>query len=221
MEGYRLTVRGKVLLGLILALIASGLFYLGSTFSQEVVTVVNNQVDQVTPSASSTEGSTQTTEAPTVDVTTEGTTDGHADTTTGKTDNCNLDSFPTEAQEVGSPQDLIKTATIIYFKPDRYLLDDQSLAELKPFIKTALAYKDMPIIIEGHAGASSVITEDDETLAKKRAESIQIYLISQKITPSRIIITSLVGTPDAAKAQQDIWKTMRAEIYFQGYALEK
>lgn len=221
MEGYRLTARGKIVLGIILALLAYGLFFLGSTMSREVVSVVNDQIDTIASTVGSTEGPIQTTETPTSELATEGTSQASVDTTAGKVDNCNLDNLPTEAQTSELSQDLIKTATIIYFKPDRYALDDQSIEDLKPFIKTALAYDDMPIVIEGHAGASNVVTADDETLAKKRAESIKMYLISQKIAPSRILITSLVGTPDSAKAQQDIWKTMRAEIYFQGYALEK
>lgn len=221
MEGYRLTARGKVLLGIILAMLAYGLFFLGSLMSQDVVSVVTDQIDHTTQVASSEEVPTEITEIQTSETTTEEATAVNLDTTVGKTDNCSTEISTTEAAVADTAQDLIKMATIIYFKPDRYTLDDQSLSELKPFIETALVYKDMPIVIEGHAGASNVATADDEALAKRRAESIKTYLISKKIAPSRILITSLVGTTDSTKSQQEIWKTMRAEIYFQGYAIEK
>ncbi len=223
MEGYRLTTRGKIALFFCVTLLAYGLFMIGTQFSKSFGKVVDQQINPTTEVATQTEATEAATQTESTESATANTeTEAPLDTTLGVVDNCNVDHLATQSTtEMPIAEDLVKVATIVYFKPDHYSLDDQAKKELKPFIETALNFKDMPIVIEGHSGSINQVTADDEGLAKKRAEAIRTYLLTQGIAPNRILITSLAGTLDGTQKQQDIWKTMRAEIYFQGYSMDK
>lgn len=214
-EGYHITRRGYIVLALLLALLAYGLFSLGSLFSHDFKTVVDEGLKGTQPVV------TDKTDTPSADAPSAGEAVQNPESTPAG-DEAAIDDPPaTETPPAISPEDLVKTATIVYFKPDSTEIDAQAKTDLIPFIKIALENSEIPIVIEGHAGLTSVVADNDEKLALKRAEAIRDYLVSKSIKAARIQIMSKLGTAEEMEKQQEIWKTMRAEIYFQGYAQGK
>lgn len=218
MEGYRLTRKGMAVLVVILLVLAISLFGIGTLFSGSFQAIVDGPL--LDAKGTSTGGDTvpptqETTQTATV-------TEANLEVTEGnQTSTVSADIETSTKPATSSPNDLVKMATIVYFKPDSAALDEAAYKALSAFVETAKSITDLPIVIEGHAEALSEVTTASELLARKRAQAIQAYLIEKGVAKERIVITSLVGTSASQDKQHEVWKSLRAEIYYQGYPTDK
>lgn len=218
MEGYRLTRKGMAVLVIILLVLALSLFGVGTLFSSSFQAIVDGPIldaNGTTPTEAS--ASTPLETAQTVSDM-EGTT-GETEVTQPSTSSEGITTTAKDNQSTSN--DLVQMATIIYFKPDSASLDEAAYKALADFVQAAKLVTDLPIVIEGHAEALTDASPSSELLARKRAQAIQGYLIEKGVAKDRIVITSLVGTSAEQDKQHEIWKSLRAEIYFQGYPTDK
>lgn len=75
---------------------------------------------------------------------------------------------------------------IVRFGSGRYALTDAARAELEPIRLFASQFKNTRVIIEGHTDSRGN-REYNQTLSERRTRAVEKYLISQGISPERII----------------------------------
>lgn len=106
----------------------------------------------------------------------------------------------------------------IYFKPDAYELDESYYEALQAIVDTAVRFKEVSIVVEGHYNSKpgDVITPFREALAQNRADVVVAYLVSQGIDPSRVQTINMGAKQPVNKddSWQEIEKNRRVIVKF-------
>jgi outer membrane protein OmpA-like peptidoglycan-associated protein len=111
---------------------------------------------------------------------------------------------------------LMKAYREIYFKPDETFLTEKMMDELNDFVLIAKDYPFIKIHLDGYALKLSLVEEENLLKAKERVDVLKAYLLSNGIKEERIevnyVLKSKTDYPD-----DEMYKVIRADIYFDGY----
>lgn len=231
MTQYRLTKRGKVVLGifilLVLALLVKGGIYINDKTSD---------IEAVAPKESSEEESTNpivTPEDSGEPVGTEepiGTEDPVVTEEPDETE-VTIDSEEPEDTTASDPdkiytleklEDMKQMLFILYFEKGQSNLDEEALEQLEILMEVLKAYPEEPIVIEGHVNGYPDFTQSEEKLdlSKERSQRVLEFLMDKGIENTRITVYNFGSEVPFIRQSALQHQNDRVTVYFKNHFIK-
>lgn len=200
MTQYKLTTRGKVVLGifvlLIVAFIIKGGIYI-SEYNKANEAVVPEEVN---PDVEPAPVESPVIETPDPVVPPE-------------------DPEPKKIYSVEMLEDMKLMLFIFHFEKDRFVLDENNIEQLDVLIEVLEAYPEEPIVIEGHVNGYPNFdqTEENLLLSGKRSQAVTEYLIDRGIENSRITVYNFGSEVPFIRQSALQHQNDRVTVYFKNH----
>jgi outer membrane protein OmpA-like peptidoglycan-associated protein len=200
MTQYKLTTRGKVVLGifvlLIVAFMVKGGIYISEHNKANEAVVPEEVNPDVEPAP--VESSVSETPDPVVPPT---------------------DPEPEKIYSVEMLEDMKLMLFIFHFEKDRFALDENTIEQLDVLKEVLEAYPDEPIVIEGHVNGYPNFdqTEENLVLSGKRSQSVTEYLIDRGIENSRITVYNFGSEVPYIRQSALQHQNDRVTVYFKNH----
>ncbi len=218
MVTYRLTTRGKWVLGIFILLLIVGMVYSGKYIAEYFTSTKSEASDnpdttivETTETIETTEIS-QTSQNPSVE-----TTEHTSEIATEETTEYN-ETEPTSEAKIYSPieiEDLKQFKIIFYFNEDQTepLLNNEEFDALVAAIES---YPNESVIIEGHANGYPTYEEDLELeeISSARSDFVKEQLLEAGVDLKNLVITYHGGEKPIKKSYGEQHLNNRVEVYF-------
>ncbi|MCK8060863.1 MULTISPECIES: OmpA family protein [unclassified Fusibacter] len=227
MSQYRITTRGKIVIGLLIVMLFIGSYLLiGKFIGAGKGNVESNDNPPIDTQADLVEQSTTVqTQAPQIETTREEsvqtqTTTEQTQETTAQTQEATEQSDTVETTTAKDAQSslhndeiqLYKAALEVYFKPNETELTESITELLDDFIFIAKDHPELPIRIVGHTLNKDV----NSGVAEQRANTIAAYLVSKGVAQEAIHITYQIDSK-SDYSEDEFKRLIRADVFFENF----
>lgn len=220
MDQYRLTLRGKLIVFLLVVLIVFGIV-IGL---RGILGSFNDDIVSLTTEDSSLEIKSSLVSLPTeITVTKNDQTSLNSTSSTNNTD-AKLSDHQETTQEVNpiiNSEDeriLLNASKFIVFEQDKSELSETMKIAIREFYRTARAYKGHDVVVKG-ISLKLIDLEKSKANALSRAKAVANYLIDLGMNPNKIKIETKIANYNDYESTQ-LSKAIAAELYFYGYQKE-
>jgi outer membrane protein OmpA-like peptidoglycan-associated protein len=209
MTQYKLTTRGKVVLGIFVLLIVAFMVKGGIYISEH--NKANEAVvpEEVNPDVEPAPVESPVTETPVPVVPPE-----DPDVLEPP-----ADPEPEKIYSVEMLEDMKLMLFIFHFEKDRFALDENTIEQLDVLREVLEAYPEEPIVIEGHVNGYPNFdqTEENLVLSGKRSQSVTEYLIDRGIENSRITVYNFGSEVPYIRQSALQHQNDRVTVYFKNH----
>ncbi|MCD4714696.1 MAG: OmpA family protein [Clostridiales bacterium] len=209
MTHYRLTTRGKVVLGIfvlmLVALVVKGGIYISD---------LNRDVEVVAPEDTSSEVANKP-EVPTEAETPE-------DSTVPVDPEEQTEPEPEKIYTVEELEDMKQMLFVFYFEKGQSDLNEESLEQLDILMEVLSAYPEEPIVIEGHVNGypNFIQTEENLELSGERSQAITEFLMDRGIENSRITVYNFGSEVPYIRQSALQHQNDRVTVYFKNHFIK-
>ncbi|MDW7660299.1 MAG: OmpA family protein [Bacillota bacterium] len=209
MTHYRLTTRGKVVLGIfvlmLVALVVKGGIYISD---------LNRDVEVVAPEDTSSEVANKP-EVPTEAETPE-------DSTVPENPEEQTEPEPEKIYTVEELEDMKQMLFVFYFEKGQSDLNEESLEQLDILMEVLSAYPEEQIVIEGHVNGypNFIQTEENIELSGERSQAITEFLMDRGIENSRITVYNFGSEVPYIRQSALQHQNDRVTVYFKNHFIK-
>ena len=209
MTHYRLTTRGKVVLGIfvlmLVALVVKGGIYI-SDLNRDVEVVAPEDTSSEVANKPEVPTEAETPEDPKVPVNPEEQTEPE----------------PEKIYTVEELEDMKQILFVFFFEKDQADLNDESLEQLDILMEVLSAYPEEPIVIEGHVNGypNFIQTEENLELSGERSQAITEFFMDRGIENSRITVYNFGSEVPYIRQSALQHQNDRVTVYFKNHFIK-
>jgi outer membrane protein OmpA-like peptidoglycan-associated protein len=218
MGEYRLTVKGKVTVGVLMIVLALGMVSSGVYIWGSI-----QGASDVLPSETEAEATSSNVTETVLAETTESSTEASSAQEENSSEAQSGTEYSTVEETIYSQEDLdvlAQTRAVLYFEEGSSTYDEKAAYDaLKEIIRVMELYPDEPLTIAGYVNGypSFIQTSTSLALSKERAMSILQYFLDRGIDKSRINVYNFGSEAPASRQSAKQWQNDRVEVYFENH----
>jgi outer membrane protein OmpA-like peptidoglycan-associated protein len=209
MTQYKLTTRGKVVLGIFVLLIVAFMVNGGIYISEH-----NKANEAVVPEEVNPDVEPAPVESPVMETPVPVVPPEDPDVL-----ELPADPEPKKIYSIEMLEDMKLMLFIFHFEKDRFVLDENAIEQLDVLIEVLEAYPEEPIVIEGHVNGYPNFdqTEENLVLSGKRSQAVTEYLIDRGIENSRITVYNFGSEVPYIRQSALQHQNDRVTVYFKNH----